>query len=193
MRRILTQFLDYYSYYGVGRMTNWTFSNEKDIPTISKLTQRKRFLSPDMVAKAFSRPSYFTSYMSSADISPVNKLLLLSGLKSFNNSAALKAVRYSTAISQVEYNIGCAVLSLPEILALMYLILKKFYVVKGHCDMKCYLKHLSTYIPWQSLTHTLKRFPTKERKQILDTVGRILSTYVETESSIKKEVAISIW
>lgn len=193
MRRILTKFLEYYSYYGVGYMTSWTFLDERDIPTINKLIQRKRFLSPDMVAKAFSHPHYFNSYMVSTDISPVNKLLLLSGLKSFNNSAALKAGRRSAAVTPVEYNIGCAVLSLSEILALIYLILKKFYVVKDHCDMKWYLRHLSTYIPWQSLTHTLKRFPTKERKQILNTVGIILSTYVETESSIKKEVAISIW
>lgn len=193
MRRILTKFLEYYSHYGVGYMNNWVFSNEKDMLTINKLMQRKRFLSPVLVNDAFSHPSYFNSCMLSTNISPVNKLLLLSGLKSFCNSAALKAIRYCATISPTEYNIGCAILTLSEVTALIYLILKKYYLVKNQCDMKHYLKHLSFYIPWQSLTHTLKRFPPVERRQILNTVGVIFSTFVETESSIKQEIAISIW
>ena len=193
MRRVLTKFLDYYSRYAIRYMPNWAFSNEKDNEAILKLTQRRRFLSPEQVTMAFSHQSLFDDYITSTYISPVDKLLLLSGLKSFNNSAALKAIRYCSTVFPVEYNIGCAILSLSEVSALIYLILKKFYPVKDQCDMKYYLKHLSTYIPWQSLTHTLKRFPTKERKQILNTVGTILSTYVEAESSIKREIAISIW
>lgn len=193
MRRILTKFLEYYSRYGVGYMTNWAFSNEKDMLTINKLTQRKRFLSPALVNDVFSHPSRFNAYMFSPNISPVDKLLLLSGLKSFCNSAALKAVRYCATLFPTEYNIGCAVLTLSEVTSLIYLILKKYYPVKNQCDMKHYLKHLSSYIPWQSLTHTLKRFPPVERRQILNTVGVILSTFVETESSIKQEIAISIW
>ena len=193
MRKVLTKFLEYYSRYAIRYMPNWLFSNEKDDATILKLTQRRRFISPDRVDSAFSHQVLFDDYMISTTISPVDKLLLLSGLRSFNNSAALKAIRGCSTIFPTEYNIGCAVLSLSEVTALIYLILKKFYPVKNQCDMKYYLRHLSTYIPWQSLTHTLKRFPTKERKQILNTVGVILSTYIETESSIKREVAISIW
>lgn len=193
MRRILTKFLEYYSHYGIRYMSNWVFANEKDMPTIHKLMGRKRFMAPEEVYDAFSHQIYFNACMLSSEISPVNKLLLLSGLKSFYNSAALKAIRYCATIFPTEYNIGCAVLTLSEVTALIYLILKKYYPVKNQCDMKYYLKHLSSYIPWQSLTHTLKRFPPVERRRILNTVGVILSTFVETESSIKQEIAISIW
>lgn len=193
MRRVLTKFLEYYSNYGIRYMPNWVFANEKDILAISKLLQRKRFISPEQVNEAFSHQVYFDTCMRSSRISPVDKLLLLSGFRSFSNSAALKAVRCCATIFPTEYNIGCAILTLSEVTALIYLILKKYYPVKNQCDMKSYLKHLSSYIPWQSLTHTLKRFPSVERKQILNAVGVILSTYVETESSIKQEIAISIW
>lgn len=175
-------------------MYNSWFEDAKDMEAIARLTARKRFLIPDQVTEAFSHQVRFHSYIVSTSISPVNKLLLLSGFRNFNNGAALRAVRYCGTLFPNEYNIGCATLTLPEVLSMFYLILKKFYLVKNQCDMKHYLKHLTSYIPWQSLTYTLKRFQTtKERKQILNTIGMIISTYVETESSIRREVAISIW
>lgn len=194
MRRILSKFLENYSQYGIRRTYNWWFADSKDMEAIARLTARKRFLTPDQVTEAFSHQVRFHSYMVSTSISPINKLLLLSGFRGFNNGAALKAVRSCSTLFPTEYSIGCATLTLSEITSMLYLILKKFYLVKNQCDMKYYLRNLNSYIPWQSLTHTLKRFSsTKERKQILNTIGMIISTYVEAESSIRREVAISIW
>ena len=178
MRRVLTKFLEYYSQYAIRHTYNWWFADSKDLETIARLTIRKRFLTPDQVTEAFSHQVRFHSYMVSTSISPLNKLLLFSGFRSFNNGAALKAVRCCSTLFPTEYNIGGTTLTLSEITSMLYIILKKYYLVKNQCDMKCYLRHLTSYIPWQSLTHTLKRFPTtKERKQILNTVGMIISTY----------------
>lgn len=194
MRRVLTKFLENYSYYAIRHMYNWGFADSKDTETIARLITRKRFITPNQVTEAFSHQLRFHNYILSTSISPLNKLLLLSGFRRFNNGAALKAVRYCNTVFPTEYNIGGTTLTLSEITSMLYTILKKYYLVKNQCDMKYYLSHLTSYIPWQSLTHTLKRFPTtKERKQILNTIGIIISTYVEAESSIKREVAISIW
>lgn len=194
MRRILSKFLESYSHYAIRHTYNWWFGDSKDMEAIARLTVRKRFLTPEQVTEAFSHQIRFHNYMTSTAISPINKLLLLSGFRGFNNGAALKAVRSCSTLFPTEYNIGCATLTLSEITSMFYLILKKFYLVKNQCDMKYYLRNLNSYIPWQSLTHTLKRFQTtKERKQILNTIGMVISTYVEAESSIRREIAISIW
>lgn len=194
MRRVLSKFLENYSQYAIRRTYSWRFNETKDMEAIARLSVRKRFLTPDQVTDAFSYQVRFHSYIASTNISPINKLLLLSGLRAFNNGAALKAVRCCSTLFPTEYSIGGAILTLSEITSILYLILKKFYVIRNQCDMKYYLRNLSSYIPWQSLTHTLKRFPTtKERKHILNTIGMTISTYVEAESSIRREVAISIW
>lgn len=194
MRRILSKFLESYSQYAIRHSYNWWFGDSKDMEAIARLTTRKRFLTPEQVTEAFSHQVRFHCYMQSTSISPINKLLLLSGFRGFNNGAALKAVRSCSVLFPTEYSIGGATLTLSEITSMLYIILKKYYLVKNQCDMKYYLRHLTSYIPWQSLTHTLKRFPTtKERKQILNTIGMMISTYVEAESSIRREVAISIW
>ena len=194
MRRILSKFLESYSHYAIRSTYNWWFGDSKDTDAIARLMARKRFLPPEQVTEAFSHQVRFHCYMQSTSISPINKLLLLSGFRGFNNGAALKAVRSCSTLFPTEYSIGGITLTLSEITSMLYIILKKYYLVKNQCDMKYYLRHLTSYIPWQSLTHTLKRFPTtKERKQILNTIGMMISTYVETESSIRREVAISIW
>lgn len=194
MRRILTKFLESYSHYAIRSTYNWWFGDSKDMEAIARLMARKRFLPPEQVTEAFSHQVRFHSYMLSTNISPINKLLLLSGFRGFNNGAALKAIRSCSTLFPTEYSIGGATLTLSEITSMFYIILKKYYLVKNQCDMKYYLRHLTSYIPWQSLTHTLKRFSTtKERKQILNTIGMAMSNYVEVESSIRREVAISIW
>ena len=194
MRRILSKFLESYSHYAIRSTYNWWFGDSKDMEAIGRLMARKRFLPPEQVIEAFSHQVRFHCYMQLTSISPINKLLLLSGFRGFNNGAALKAVRSCSTLFPTEYSIGGTTLTLSEITSMLYIILKKYYLVKNQCDMKYYLRHLTSYIPWQSLTHTLKRFPTtKERKQILNTIGMMISTYVETESSIRREVAISIW
>lgn len=194
MRRVLAKFLENYSQHAIRYMYSWRFSDSKDTEAIARLTNRRRFLSSSQVTEAFSHQVRLHSYMISPSVSPIDKLLLLSGLKWFNNGAALKAIRLCGTMFPTEYNIGCATLTLSEVTSMFYLILKKFYLVRNRCDIKHYLKNLTSYIPWQSLTHTLKRFPTTtERKRILNTIGVIISTYVEAESSIRREIAISIW
>ena len=194
MRRILTKFLNQYSRWAVRTKWNYQFTERmRDANTINRLLTRRRFLTTATVNFAFSAPYNFHDVLVSAQVSPIDKLLLLSGLKYFDNSAALKAMRDCTQLGITEYNIGCAVLNISEAISLIYLILKKYYPIKDQCDMKYYLKHLNTYIPWQALTSPLKRFPIKERKVILDTVGKTISTLTESEAMIRNEVAISIW
>jgi hypothetical protein len=55
-----------------------------------------------------------------------------------------------------------------------------------------YLKHLSIFIPWQSLTAPLKRFSPVQRKDILSKFGKVLVTYTESEHAIKQAINISI-
>lgn len=199
MRRILTRYLDCYSRYFICRMYTYQFLPLRDENSIQKLKIRRGFLKTSDINDAFRSPGRFHDYVISNFISPLNKFLLFSGLKAFSSSASLKTIKYLGSSASytddlpIEYNIGCATLSRMEILLLFNVIFKKYYTVKHLCDLRRYLTHLNTYVSWQSLTTPLSRFPTKDRKLILDTVGKIINSYTETNHSSNLADKISIW
>lgn len=195
MRRILTNYLNNYSRYGLRRIWQWEFVQKfKDDDFVQKLKTRRGFLYGYQVSEAFTSAYWLDEYIESPRMSPINKLLLFSGLLKFIPTASIKAIRYCTVNETAfEVNIGCATLSKAEILDLFSVILKKYYTVKHQCDMRQYLNHLSVYIPWQSLTTPLKRFPVKDRAMILNTVGRIINSYTTPDHIVEADIKISIW
>ncbi len=189
MRRIIDNYLQSYADKLCYRLWQYEWHALLKPEVIERLKTRRGFLHPIIVENTFAGPSSFSLILRDPKISVIHKLILLAGLNKFSVSASAKAIYYSV-LSSDEYVVGEYRLTNVEVLSLCQVILKKYYNV--NIDMCRYLKHLSIFIPWQSLTTPLKRFSPVQRKDILSKFGKILTTYTESEHAIKQAINISI-
>lgn len=189
MRRIIDNYLQLYADKLCYRLWQYEWHALLKPEVIARFKTRRGFLHPLVVESAFAGPSSFSLILRDPKVSVLHKLILLTGLNKFNATASAKALFYST-LSAVEYTVGEYRLTDAEVLSLCQVILKKYYSV--NIDMCRYLKHLSIFIPWQSLTAPLKRFSPVQRKDILSKFGKVLMTYTESEHAIKQAINISI-
>ena len=190
MRKIIDEYLKLYADKLCYRLWLYDWNALLKPEVIDRLTTRRGFLHPLVIASTFAGPASFSLLLQDSKISVLHKLILLSALNKFSAHASAKAIYYSP-ISVVEYTVGEYRLTSLEVLSLCQVILKKYYSV--NIDMCRYLKHLPIFIPWQSLTSPLKRFSPVQRKDILSKFGKTLLTYTESEHAIKQAINISIF
>lgn len=189
MRRIIDNYLQIYADKLCYRLWQYEWHSLLKPEVIERLQTRRGFLHPFVVESTFVGPSSFSLMLRNSKVSVLHKLILLTGLNKFSANASSKAIYYSSPSGE-EHTVGEYRLTDLEVLSLCQVILKKYYSV--NIDMCRYLKHLSIFIPWQSLTTPLKRFNPAQRKDILSKFGKVLMTYTESEHEIKQAINISI-
>jgi hypothetical protein len=189
MRRIIDNYLQVYADKLCYRLWQHEWRALLKPEVIARFKTRRGFLPPILIDSIFAGSSSFALVLRDSKISVVQKLILLTGLNKFSANASAKAIYYTNPLD-AEYAVGEYRLTGLEVLSLCQVVLKRYYSV--NIDMRRYLKHLSIFIPWQSLTTPLKRFSAVQRKDILSQFGKTLDTYTESEAAIKQAINISI-
>lgn len=144
-----------------------------DTDTIAKLTTRRNYPARIMEYMA-SSASGAGAVMDFVDIAAIDKLIALSAYRSapsstYFNKAAAQTIMHEDRTGACLIECG---LNAIEVVQLLGIAIKYSYSVKGKCDMKVYWSNLDQYVPWQSLTKPLSRFPSAKRKTIFRNFGR---------------------
>ncbi len=163
-----------------------------DTDTVAKLTTRRKYPSRIMeyiVASAGGAEAM----MEFVDIKTIDKLIALSVYKSapsstYFNKAAAQTIMHEDRTGACLIECG---LNAIEVVQLLGIAIKYSYSAKGKCDMKAYWSNLDQYVPWQSLTKPLSRFPSAKRKTILRNFGRKICSFgPATQAKTKHVISI---
>lgn len=164
-----------------------------DTDTIAKLTTRRNYPTRIMEYIA-SGASAAGAVMDLADIATIDKLIALSAYKSapsstYFNKAAAQTIMHENRTGACLIECG---LNAIEVVQLLGIAIKHSYSAKSKCDIKAYWLNLDQYVPWQSLTKPLSRFPSAKRKTIFRNFGRKICSLGPVSQAKTKHV-ISIF
>lgn len=168
------------------------YTSGLDTDTITSLLTRRRY------------PTRIVDYMTAGaggagttmgldSITVLDKLIALSIYKNAPSSAYFNRAAAQTII-QEDRTGACLIecgLNAVEVVRLLGIAIKYSYSAKCKCDMKAYWLNLDQYVPWQSLTKPLSRFPSAKRKSIFRDFGRkICSLGPTTQTRTKHTISI---
>lgn len=195
MRRIIDNYLQSYAYKTCSRMWSYEWEAAKNTEMIQRLHNRRGFVPSYMVEFIYQTPARFRTSIDDQNLSVLHKFVLLSGLQKYYPNASAYALNTfyhrQSSIPETSFMVGEYELTTLEVLQLCQVVLKKYY--GKNVDIYRYLRHLPIFIPWQSLTHPLRRFSVTQRKDILSKFGKLITTYTESANQIRQEMNISIF
>jgi hypothetical protein len=164
-----------------------------DTDVVANLATRRRF--PTRIIE------YITSSASGAgaaiefdNIAIIDKLIALSIYKSAPSSNCFNKAAARTILHEDRTGaclIECG-LNAVEVVQLLGIAIKYSYSAKDKCDMKAYWSNLDQYVPWQSLTKPLSRFPSAKRKSIFRDFGRKICS-LSPAAQVRTKHIISIF
>lgn len=164
-----------------------------DTDAVASLIARRRY--PTRVVEYMTAgPSSAGTTMEMDSITTLDKLIALSIYKSAPSPAYFSRAAAQTIV-QEDRTGACLIecgLNAVEVVRLLGIAIKYSYSAKGKCDMKAYWSNLDQYVPWQSLTKPLSRFPAAKRKSIFRDFGRKICSLGHTTQTRTKPV-ISIF
>lgn len=171
------------------------YRNELDRNAVSQLASRHRFSQELIHNITLDARSAFLA-MRSNEISIVDKLIALSVYKTPPSRSYMQKAIAQTIIEIGDRTGECLVesgLNMIEVMELLNIAIKYLYSAKSQCDIKAYWMALDQYVPWQSLTKPLRRFPTAQRKTMYRKLGRILCSYTTASIYDSEKPVISIF
>ena len=169
------------------------YESRIDNDTAVSLITRRRYPTR-VVENIVAGPNSAGTTMEMDSITTINKLIALSIYKSAPSSTYFNRAAAQTIIHEDRTGaclIECG-LNAVEVVQLLGIAIKYSYSAKGKCDMKAYWLNLDQYVPWQSLTKPLSRFPSAKRKSIFRDFGRKICSLGPTVQTRTKHV-ISIF
>lgn len=163
-----------------------------DTDTVANLATRRRYPTR-IIDHMISSSGDAEAIMESDHITIIDKLIALSIYKSAPSSTYFNRAAAQTIIHEDRTGaclIECG-LNAIEVVQLLGIAIKYLYPAKCKCDMKAYWLNLDQYVPWQSLTKPLSRFPSAKRKIIFRDFGRkICSLGLATQTKTKHVISI---
>ena len=169
------------------------YSSGLDTDAVASLTARRRYPT-HIVEYMITGPGSAGTTMGMDNITTLDKLIALSIYKSVPSSTYFNRAAAQTII-QEDRTGACLIecgLNAVEVVQLLGIAIKYSYSAKGKCDIKAYWLNLDQYVPWQSLTKPLSRFPSAKRKSIFRDFGRKICSLGSTAQVGTKHI-ISIF
>lgn len=193
MQQTINLYLRHYVNYAYPPyMWHMEYKDGIDTDTVANLATRRKYPTRIMEYMA-SSASGAGAVMDFADITTIDKLIALSVYKSAPSSTYFNKAAAQTIINEDRTGaclIECGLNAL-EVVQLLGVAIKYSYSAKDKCDMKAYWSNLDQYVPWQSLTKPLSRFPSAKRKIIFRNFGRKICSFgPATQAKTKHVISI---
>ena len=193
MQQTINRYLQYYINCTYSpHMWHTEYKEGLDTDTVANLATRRRFPTR-IVEYMISDASGAGVAMGFDNIAIIDKLIALSIYKNAPSSTCFNKAAARTILHEDRTGaclIECGLNSV-EVVQLLGVAIRYSYSVKGKCDMKAYWLNLDQYVPWQSLTKPLSRFPSAKRKIILRNFGRKICSFgPATQAKTKHIISI---